>query len=236
MSKEIISIKFTDWKVTQEKLKNRPGTCIPWFKLGTGFLDRFEGRKNAILVYIYLCIRAAKTGTDELFIDVENGAKEACQTKNEFIKSINLLSSLGILIIYRVEKSEDKSRADQISISDEPKQINENVKKEEFELPAIAVLWNRTRSEKQGSVKLTPKKRSDAIKIAMKEIPNLDDWEIIFKNIAKNKWCNGENDSNWIASFDYAIRVDKALKYLETPVRKMPRPMTTEEILAPDVE
>ncbi len=44
---------------------------------------------------------------------------------------------------------------------------------------------------------------------------SLPDWRAVVKRISASKFCRGQNDRTWVASFDWLLQPDTAVKVLE---------------------
>ena len=63
-------------------------------------------------------------------------------------------------------------------------------------------------------LKLTPS-RIEKIKSRLSERPQ-HEWETIFVKVAASRFCGGQNDRGWVASFDWIIKnAENGLKVLE---------------------
>jgi len=95
----------------------------------------------------------------------------------------------------------------------------ENEQKEQPQ-PANAVaddfvfLWNQKRGPLAEVKKITTQ-RERKIKQALAEIPDFNDWDKIFTTAAASPFHCGENNRGWRADFDFCIRPDKAIMFLE---------------------
>lgn len=57
-------------------------------------------------------------------------------------------------------------------------------------------------------------KRKKAIKNFLKDF-TLEDFKTMCNNINLDKWCTGNNERHWKADFDYLMRTDRAIRFLE---------------------
>ena len=64
-------------------------------------------------------------------------------------------------------------------------------------------------------VKRVSEKRKIAIRGRLKELPDLEQWRLVFEHIASDPFHLGGNERNWRADFDYIMRPDKAQRILE---------------------
>lgn len=78
----------------------------------------------------------------------------------------------------------------------------------------LAELWNSNRGPLPKCVELTDKRKRQALQ-RIRERPNLEDWRQIIRRIAASRFCRGENDRGWRASFDWMLQPDTPAKVLE---------------------
>ena len=119
--------------------------------------------------------------------------------------------------------------------SGEEEAANEGSLDDQENHPQVLVdLWNAGSSAAQAKVRKlrrgTPRWKS--AKARLQENPNIDEWKTVIRTIAKNEFCNGANDRQWIADFDFLIRTetfDKALEGKYGGVEKREEVATTNE-------
>jgi len=58
-------------------------------------------------------------------------------------------------------------------------------------------------------------KRIKKLKIAIKAVPNLEDWKRLIYQVPQNPWNTGENSTGWVANFDWLFANENYLKQLE---------------------
>lgn len=80
-------------------------------------------------------------------------------------------------------------------------------------LPRLATIWNAHCGHLSKVVRTNPSRdrRSDA---RMRELPD-EEWVSVIQRIAKSKFCNGDNDRGWRATYDWLLQPDTVLKVME---------------------
>lgn len=98
----------------------------------------------------------------------------------------------------------------------------------------LAAAWNKyaiTCPKIADPVNL-PESRLNKIKTRLKEKPDLSYWEKLFAKKQKIKWCVGESNTGWIASFDWFIKNDgNHIKILEYVFPKIRNPNKKEDAI-----
>ena len=80
---------------------------------------------------------------------------------------------------------------------------------------ALQEAWNRLTEPPIARCRDLTTKRKRQGKARLTERP-LTEWEAVFSRIQASRFCRGENDRDWVASFDWAIGTpDVAVKVLE---------------------
>lgn len=74
--------------------------------------------------------------------------------------------------------------------------------------------WNRNSGNGLPKAQGMSPNRTAAARARLKERP-LAEWGNIIAKIAASKFCCGENDRRWVATFDWLLKPDTALKVLE---------------------
>ena len=76
---------------------------------------------------------------------------------------------------------------------------------------AIVELWNTLceKHTKLRKVRVLSRNRKAAVKEAISEVPDLEDWEVIIDQVSRDKFLMGHNDRAWVATFDYLFRKTK---------------------------
>ena len=82
-------------------------------------------------------------------------------------------------------------------------------------LSSLAEFWNAT-CPSLPAVREMSEKRRKKEKLRLKERPDLDQWERIFRMIHESSFCRGNGRTGWRATFDWIIdNPDNAIKVLE---------------------
>jgi len=83
----------------------------------------------------------------------------------------------------------------------------------------LAELWNQLRSPNQPAVKISSiKSGSSRYRHALARIAEEPDptyWETVVKKISASPFCNGSNERDWKANFDFLVKPDKHHKVCE---------------------
>ena len=74
-------------------------------------------------------------------------------------------------------------------------------------------VWNSNRGELPKALAMSPG-RTRAAKARLSE-RSLDEWQNVIQRIANSPFCLGRNERGWVASFDWLLRPDTALRVLE---------------------
>lgn len=88
---------------------------------------------------------------------------------------------------------------------------------------ALMELWN----EMAGKIlppcrKLTDKRRR-AAKARLREFPDREDWTRFIRHILSSAWHTGNNSSGWKANFDWLIKPESIVKFLEGRYNTAPK-------------
>lgn len=86
----------------------------------------------------------------------------------------------------------------------------------------LAEAWNTERGHLPRCLELTDVRKRKAQQ-RIRERPRLDDWREIIRRVAGSRFCNGENDRQWRASFDWILQPDVGAKVLEGKYDNLPR-------------
>lgn len=85
----------------------------------------------------------------------------------------------------------------------------------------LADIWNQETNGLPKS-RLLNKKRIAAANARLKEVPDLDDWRRCARAINARPFCRGVNDRGWKASFEYFVRQETIVKFLEGSFDEQP--------------
>jgi hypothetical protein len=84
----------------------------------------------------------------------------------------------------------------------------------ESKIEAIFQYWNKACQNKTiAALKFIKLKRRDQLKLAIKNMPSLSDWQNSIDAIMASDFHNGKNNRGWVADFDFFINPVKS-KYL----------------------
>lgn len=88
---------------------------------------------------------------------------------------------------------------------------------------ALMELWN----EMAGKIlppcrKLTDKRRR-AAKARLREFPDREDWTRFIRHILSSAWHTGNNSSGWKANFDWLVKPESIVKFLEGRYNTAPK-------------
>lgn len=79
---------------------------------------------------------------------------------------------------------------------------------------AFVAAWHRETAHPIGRCLEVSAKRRKAILARLRE-RSLDDWREVFRRIQASAFCKGRNDRHWVASFDWVLQPETAVKVLE---------------------
>lgn len=82
-------------------------------------------------------------------------------------------------------------------------------------LPPLVNIWNEFKGDYLPKVQDVGTKRLKSLGLRWKEKPDPNYWETVVKKISQSKFCRGENDRGWKATFDFLIQPDTHIKVME---------------------
>lgn len=80
---------------------------------------------------------------------------------------------------------------------------------------ALLKLWNNLAAPTLPRAQDMTEARTKHATARLREKPNLEHWVDVVKRINASDFCCGKNDRGWVASFDWLLQPDTALKALE---------------------
>lgn len=78
----------------------------------------------------------------------------------------------------------------------------------------LAVAWNELTSKPIAACQELSEKRKRSARARLTE-RTMDEWRLVIQRIERSAFCRGENDRGWIATFDWLLQPDTAVKVLE---------------------
>lgn len=91
-----------------------------------------------------------------------------------------------------------------------------NKKQEEAHAPiALLKLWNQTADPALPKAQDMTEARTKHAKARLSERPDMAVWLAVVQRINASDFCRGINDRGWVATFDWLLQADVALKVLE---------------------
>jgi hypothetical protein len=79
----------------------------------------------------------------------------------------------------------------------------------------LVQLWNERHAPALTDCKKLTDKRRKAARARLREFPNRQDWIDFIEAINKNPFLLGENKSGWTANFDWLIKPESIVKFIE---------------------
>lgn len=132
-----------------------------------------------------------------------------------------------------INKEHNTEEYNTLPISEESDSKDQVNKKKQNDI--LSELWN-TYCGKLPKVRGVNQSRMKKIRARLLEEPNEDYWIQVIQRIADSKFCNGQNEHSWVASFDFLIQPETHLKAIEGKYDnrelKSKRPMTFSEVRA----
>lgn len=84
-----------------------------------------------------------------------------------------------------------------------------------FSARSLMEQWNALTSAPIPQCKGLSEKRKTAALARLRDLPSRDEWVSVIARIQASPFCRGENERGWVASFDWLIQRDTALKVSE---------------------
>ena len=212
----VVFVSITKWDEFnyREDRKN-----YSWFKFSNDYFtdDKTLGWSvGAKIVFIYLLCARSKTDSEVVLVNVDKLAFCLKYTVEESLIHIEELELHAVLRRHDgavkpssrhvEERRRDKKREDG---GGKPKSKNQQT-----EQHPIVKAWKANRGT-LGDVRGVSANRLKHINARWEDSPSEEIWNQIVTRIAASPFCNGENDRNWKADFDFLIKPDTADKVLE---------------------
>lgn len=80
---------------------------------------------------------------------------------------------------------------------------------------ALMELWNETKSPVLPDCKKLTDKRRRAARARLREFPDRQDWTRFIQHINSSAWHTGKNSSGWKANFDWLVKPESIVKFVE---------------------
>lgn len=136
------------------------------------------------------------------------------------LESLQLVTIEKIdLFINRIEENRKEKNRIEENIRVEQKKTKTalaptaRIKKEPEKLHTLICLWNE-HCGKLAKVRRSNASRDRKCDVLFKNL-SLEEWREVVLKIAASDFCCGKNDRGWVASFDFLLKPDTALKVLE---------------------
>lgn len=79
----------------------------------------------------------------------------------------------------------------------------------------LMLLWNARKALVMTECRKLTDKRRKAARARLREFPNRQDWVDFIEAINKNPFMTGENKSGWTANFDWFVKPESIVKFIE---------------------
>jgi len=87
---------------------------------------------------------------------------------------------------------------------------------------ALMELWNNNRAVLLPECKKLTEKRRKAARARLRQYPNPQDWRKFIGMINNNPFMLGQNKSRWTANFDWFIKEESMVKFIEGRYNNLP--------------
>ncbi|MES2355590.1 MAG: hypothetical protein V4568_14570 [Pseudomonadota bacterium] len=212
-------VTVTNWErfTTRKDIK-----ASSWFRLSNTFLedpDFYGFTDGELLTVIYMFSQCSKRMVDNFRLVYAHAKRIGGRSEKDITGAVDKLLKHQIISIdvtctsrarhVDVTLQTDKQTNKQTNIIN---QTNENAGAPPID--SFVEIWNDNCGTLPKITKATDK-RAKAIKARLSETPSLDYWRDIVVRIAASKFCQGENDRGWKATFDFLVKPDTHIKTLE---------------------
>jgi hypothetical protein len=202
-------ITINNWENYNPK---RDQKTYSWLRLENTFaLDPVVYEFDLLTKFIWvllLCEASKKNEADCTIIPQLIAIQAGCKSK-DVIQAIENIAKTPLLTYDRATTA--SGRITTPTLRDERDDTNDS-KKGRSDL--ILEIWNEECGELPKIMKLT-QARKTKVQARLKEYPDLDLWRGAVRKLAQSKFCNGGNDQNWKASFDFLLKPDSIAKAIE---------------------
>lgn len=231
MKKDIYEITILNWEKYQPRKDLKR---MHWFRLESSII--FDSKFNQLnaatqLLYIKLLALCAINNSHTIKMDLK-GLMLATRLDNKgIIKGLCLLSRIELIqvlkngnpyesVSYRTEQNNKEIHKEKkVSQEEKPCSASEPLaltgkKISEPISCGLTLAWN-SHCGNLPKVRELSAKRKKQIKLRLSEEPDLEIWTKVIKHIAKLDWCNGRGTRKWFASFDFLLKPDTRIRFLE---------------------
>jgi hypothetical protein len=88
---------------------------------------------------------------------------------------------------------------------------------------ALMELWNEMAGKILPPCRKLTEKRRRAAKARLREFPDREDWTRFIRHILSSAWHTGNNSSGWKANFDWLVKPESIVKFLEGRYNTAPK-------------
>lgn len=250
----IVEIKITNWDKTQSG-RRKDQKSYPWFKVRNEIYrdDKLFGLTPGDK-WIFLCCmcKANEENSDSFSININLFSSQIEIDKKTILVSLQKLNDIGVLSyscnmhVTRVLQScdVDKKREDKRRGESERFLKEENIEPTGshptdvgLSLLDLVTIWNEHKGEWLARAKpIASDKRVKLFNQCKKLIPDRLDWIKLISNLANTPWATGRTERKWRANFDFILRADQAIKFLESAPDKVERQITNWDIDATTIQ
>ncbi len=199
-----------------------------WFRFQNDFFQDpkvFGLSDGDIILFQMIICEASKRNRPEVTVNLDLMAALRKTTLKKLTKSLENLRQRELIstadIVHQLpadsRHSAGKLPANSPATNERTNETNERregVESGDSTLPRLCVLWNNHCGPKLARVVKTNSVRNRKIELRYPDHSELE-WVEIIERIAKSKFCCGENERGWRATFDWLLQPETALKVLE---------------------